>query len=337
MTLDSSKFAKTKKLAAKIKDAGTRQASDVAKASDLTYFWAWAELSHSVSESYPIQWELILDFVVTHLEGKLPQEVEKALIEKKVKGKPGRHKLKTVRRRVSTLSWKHKELGFFGDQNFARHHEIVEVLKKAANQAVHKSKASKAVGKDALKTVLASINDDTSGIRDKAIMSVAWASGRRRSEVNRLRIEDIKQNQLTYYIFSLSSLKTSKSSDDLLEFKVTGTVKRLLDEWLQAANITKGAIFRRVYKNGRVSENGLTDTQIYRIIKKRFSEANIDGWESITPHSLRSGFVTELGKQGGNAGDGMALTGHKTLTTFMSYYQAGEAESNTAADILDND
>jgi len=57
----------------------------------------------------------------------------------------------------------------------------------------------------------------------------------------------------------------------------------------------------------------------------------------MTPHSLRAGFVTELGKQGGNIGDGMALTGHSTLSVFMSYYQSGEAESNTAANLFDDE
>jgi hypothetical protein len=30
------------------------------------------------------------------------------------------------------------------------------------------------------------------------------------------------------------------------------------------------------------------------------------------------------------------MTGHKSLKTFMSYYQSGSAEENTAADMLDD-
>jgi integrase len=326
----------TKKLADKIKDKGTREASDIAKAGDLEYFWAWAELAHPITESYPIPWEVILNFIVTHLEGKLPKEVEKILVAKGVKRKPGRHKLKTVKRRVSSLSWKHKEMGFQGVKNSTRHHDITEVLKKAANDSKHRSKPSKAVGKNTLKEVLSTIDDKAIDIRDKALIALTWASGRRRSESNGLCIEDITEKKADYYIFELTMLKNSSSADDTLKFKVAGIAKTHLDNWLYVSKITAGPIFRRVYKNGRVGQNGLTDTQVYRIVKKRFSEAGIDNWESITPHSLRSGFVTELGKQGGNVGDGMALTGHKSLDTFMSYYQSGEAETNTAANLLDD-
>jgi len=331
------KTSKTHELAARIKDKGSRLATDRAKSSDLEYFWAWAKLSFNLTESYPINWEIILNFVVTHLEGELPENIEKTLVANKIKQTFGRHKLKTVKRRISTLSWKHKELGFFGEENQARHHEITEVLKKAGNDISHKATASKAVVKDTLKQILSTIGDSNIDIRDKAIIALAWASGRRRSETNSLCIENIIERKAKFYIFELLKHKTSKSSEDSLKFKVSGSIKAYLDHWLKVSRIKKGRIFTHVNKNGVISNKPLSDTQIYRIIKKRFNEAAIDESDLMSPHSLRSGFVTELGKQGGNIGDGMALTGHKTLDVFMSYYQAGEAESNSAADLFDDE
>ena len=336
MTSKTTLSKKTKDLASRIKDKGARKASDMAKASDLEYFWMWAELAFEKNESYPIEWEMIFDFVVTHLEGEIPDEVERNMLASGMKKKPGKHKLKTVKRRVSTLSWKHKELGFKDDVNGAKHHEISVILKKAANDIRHKTKSSKAVVKTTLKKLLSSIDASNIGLRNRALISLTWSSGRRRSEANSLCIEDIKTDEPNYYIFELNKRKTSKSSDDTLKFKVSGQTKIYLDEWLKVSGITKGLIFRKVYKNGKIADTGISDTQFYRIIKKLCNEANIEGAENITPHSLRSGFVTELGIQGGNIGEGMASTGHTTLNTFISYYQAGETESNSTTDLLDD-
>jgi hypothetical protein len=40
-------------------------------------------------------------------------------------------------------------------------------------------------------------------------------------------------------------------------------------------------------------------------------------------HSLRSGFVTEAGRQNIPLGDTMAMTGHRSIQTVMRYFQTG--------------
>jgi hypothetical protein len=45
--------------------------------------------------------------------------------------------------------------------------------------------------------------------------------------------------------------------------------------------------------------------------------------------------VTEAGKQGIPLGETMALTGHKSVQTAMSYYHAGEITQSKAARLLD--
>ncbi|MCY1433547.1 Phage integrase family protein [compost metagenome] len=49
--------------------------------------------------------------------------------------------------------------------------------------------------------------------------------------------------------------------------------------------------------------------------------AGLDGdWAA---HSLRSGFVTEAGRQGVPLGEVMAMTEHRSVGTVMGYFQAG--------------
>ena len=56
----------------------------------------------------------------------------------------------------------------------------------------------------------------------------------------------------------------------------------------------------------------------------------------LSAHSLRSGFVTEAGKQGVGLGDTMALTGHRSVQTVMDYYQSGEVGNSRAARLMDD-
>ena len=52
-------------------------------------------------------------------------------------------------------------------------------------------------------------------------------------------------------------------------------------------------------------------------------------------HSLRSGFVTQCGRIGGSRHEAMVLTGHKSVTVFDGYYEAGNVINNTTARIFD--
>ena len=69
------------------------------------------------------------------------------------------------------------------------------------------------------------------------------------------------------------------------------------------------------------------------MVKRRCEKAGYDP-KLFSAHSLRSGFVTEAGKQGKPIGDVMELSGHKSVTTAMGYYQVGNLENNTAANLV---
>jgi hypothetical protein len=60
--------------------------------------------------------------------------------------------------------------------------------------------------------------------------------------------------------------------------------------------------------------------------------AGLDGdWAA---HSLRSGFVTEAGRQGVPLGEVMAMTEHRSVSTVMGYFQAGALLDSRASKLL---
>jgi hypothetical protein len=55
----------------------------------------------------------------------------------------------------------------------------------------------------------------------------------------------------------------------------------------------------------------------------------------LSAHSLRPGFVTESGRQDIPIGEAMALTGHRSVQTFIGYYRTGEVGDSAAARLMD--
>ena len=112
--------------------------------------------------------------------------------------------------------------------------------------------------------------------------------------------------------------------------------RKALRAWygaLIAQGITTGKIFRGI-RHGRIVE-GLRADAVRDIVRRRAKLAD-QPLGRLSAHSLRSGFVTEAGKQGIGLGDTMALTGHRSVQTVMDYYQSGEVGNSRAARLMDD-
>jgi len=71
---------------------------------------------------------------------------------------------------------------------------------------------------------------------------------------------------------------------------------------------------------------------IATIVKRRAAMAGLAG--DFGAQSLRSGFVTEAGKQGVPLPAVMAMTEHRSVASVIGYFQSGAAEDNPAARLL---
>ena len=67
-------------------------------------------------------------------------------------------------------------------------------------------------------------------------------------------------------------------------------------------------------------------------MKRRARLAGLEG--NYGAHSLRSGFVTEAGRQNVPMREAMAMTGHRSLATFLRYFQTGAVQHTKAANLL---
>lgn len=165
------------------------------------------------------------------------------------------------------------------------------------------SKQVAPITKDILQKMLLAAGDDLRGIRDKALLQVAYDTLCRRSELVDLMVQDITKNMSTNQQRNFLSIKLRKSKTDQnsqgkwLHLSELGGIA--LEEWLLAAGISEGPIFRGIDRGNRIGER-LGCGQIARIYKTLANKAqiNYDTIKNISGHSMRVGAAQDLLREG---------------------------------------
>jgi integrase len=323
--------------------AGTAANTVRSYRSALAYWSAWLQLRYgqALGDS-PLPDAVALQFILDHLARPLdngdwshllPASIDAALVAAKVKSKSGALAFNTVSHRLAVLSkWHQLNQWPSPSESIAVRTLLREARKAQSRQGVQVRKKT-AVVLEPLQALLATCTDGVRGVRDRALLLLAWSGGgRRRSEVVGLTVNDVRPLDADTWIYTLGATKTDTSGVSR-EKPLRGPAAKALTAWLEAAPAKSGPLFRRLYKGGKVSRNGLSGDQVARIVQRRAKLAGLEGdWAA---HSLRSGFVTEAGRQGVPMGEVMAMTEHRSVGTVMGYFQAGALLGSRASQLLD--
>ena len=97
---------------------------------------------------------------------------------------------------------------------------------------------------------------------------------------------------------------------------------RVLREWLTAAAIGQGPVFRGVNRHGRISSFGLHHDSMGTILKRAAVRAGIDP-TNIAGHSMRVGMATQAAMNGVAERDIAKTTGHKSRRILRRYIRTG--------------
>jgi len=310
----------------------------------MRYWAAWFGARYGQQMALPVQVPVVVQFIVDHaerstkagLEHQLPPAIDEALVEAGFKGKLGAPALNTLMHRVSVLSMAHH----LAKQSNPCVDPAVKALLGKTRKAYAKRNAlprkQRALTKEPLETVLETCDDSLKGKRDRALLLFAWASGgRRRSEVSEAVFENLHRGDEGGFLYTLASSKTKHDGKIRPEDvkPVVGSAAVALDVWLKASGITSGPLFRRILKNGKLGTNAISGAAVRDIVKARCAAAGVG--EGFSAHSLRSGFVTEAGRQNMPLQETMAMTGHRSVETVGGYFRAGAAQVSEVARMMD--
>jgi integrase len=190
------------------------------------------------------------------------------------------------------------------------------------------------------------MTDRLADTRDLAILLVAFASGgRRRSEVARLRAEQLNDEPavtldptdpmsaaLPCVSIQLGRTKTADADDESRVFLV-GPPVEALRKWLERSDIRKGPVFRAIDRWEALDERALTPQSINLIVKRRCAMAGLDPNE-FAAHGLRSGYLTEAARQGVALAEAMQQSQHRSVQQAARYYNEAERAQGKAARLL---
>ena len=311
--------------------------------SALRYWAAWYGLRYGAMVELPVATACVLQFIVDHAEritpkglvSELPTEIDQMLVQGGYKGKLGAMAHNTLVHRIAVLSKAHQLQQLKNPCHDPKVRELLSRTRKAyAKRGVQPQKKD-ALTKDPLQAILATCDGSLRGKRDRALLLFAWASGgRRRSEVTSADMQFLKRVNTTDFIYTLLHSKTNQSGVEQPENAkpVLGAAGIALHEWLQISGITVGPIFRRIRKGDHIGE-ALSPAAVRTIVKERCALAGIEG--DFSAHSLRSGFVTEAGRQNVPLAETMGLTGHQSVATVLGYFRSESTLNSRAARLFE--
>jgi len=322
--------------------AGTAANTVRSYTSALTYWAAWLQGRYGARlGDAPLPAAVALQFIVDHLARptdaglwahELPSTLDAALVAAGLKAHPGALAFNTVSHRLAVLASWHRVRGWDVPTDTAAVRTLLRQGRKAQVRHGVQVRQKTAVTVEPLRALLTTCTDGLRGVRDRALLLVAWSSGgRRRSEVVGLQITDVRPLEADTWLVALGATKTD-TSGQRREKPLRGEAAHALAAWLAAAPATTGPLFRRLHRGGRVGTTALTGDHVARMVQRRAQLAGLPGdWAA---HSLRSGFVTEAGRQGVPLGEVMAMTEHRGVGTVMGYFQAGSLLASRASTLL---
>lgn len=175
---------------------------------------------------------------------------------------------------------------------------------------------------DWLREMLEVLPDGLIGVRDRAILTIGFAGGFRRSELVALEADDVQFHPKGVELL-LRRSKTDQSGRGHIKAIAHGENPltcpvRSLEDWMELAVIHTGPIFRRVDRYENVAERGLTPQTVALIVKRTAKAAGLDP-RQFSGHSLRAGFVTAATMGGAGEAAIMDQTGHRSVEMVHRY------------------
>ncbi|MGI9282149.1 MAG: site-specific integrase [Endozoicomonas sp.] len=211
----------------------------------------------------------------------------------------------TLQRRLRAISWLHKTRGY-GQSNPAQHQLVTDTLKGLKRRRASEGKSNAPQQKAPARADAVSLMADhcdqgnIAGLRDRALLLVGFAASLRRSELVALEASDIvitPKGADIHIRKSKGDQEGMGATVSIIRGKAHCPVKALLD-WLEAAGIQNGPVFRRIRRGGSVDpEKALTDQSVALVIKRYCKAAGLNS-SVYSGHSLRSGMLTSAAENG---------------------------------------
>ena len=190
---------------------------------------------------------------------------------------------------------------------------------------------------DILRQILAPIGTDLAGLRDRALLLVGFAGALRRAELAAIRVEHLAPCERGLRL-TLPHSKGDRTGGGVTVAIPYGTTElcpvRALRRWQDAAEITEGAVFRRIWtpprgRDGRntplprVGRAAIDAGTVARIVQARAAAAGFDP-TALGGHSLKRGALSTGMDRGVHPTRLKQLGRHRSYAVLDVYLELGD-------------
>jgi integrase len=242
------------------------------------------------------------------------------------------HAISTLKQRLSAIASWHNEQGF---PDPTKAPIVKRVLKGIRALHPKQEKQAKPIQLVTLEAVdgylvdqidIAKHAEDTTHLlahlRNRALVLIGFWRAFRSDELCRLNVENIKIVRGEGMTFYLPRTKTEHS-----EHGVTYHAPMLSKlcpvnaylEWINYAGLTNGPVFRKISHWGQVSDKPMNPRSIVPLIRKLFTQADIEQAADYSSHSFRRGFASWASENDWDLKSLMSYVGWKNIQSAIKY------------------
>lgn len=244
----------------------------------------------------------------------------------------GQRAVATLQRHLTSISQAHQHQGHETPTTAP----VVRQTWKGIRRTFGTASIGKAPARTAeIRAMVATLDERTISIRDRALLLLGFAGAFRRSELVALNVEDLADT-VDGLVVTIRRSKTDQEGEGEQIGIPYGSDPatcpvRAYRAWVELAGISSGAIFRPVDRHGRIGEQRLSGRAVAEVVKRCAERAGLDP-DQYGGHSLRAGLITAAAEAGVAERDIMRQSRHKSVPVMRRYIRGATVwQANAAA------
>lgn len=249
--------------------------------------------AYSTIRAYKADFIQFIEFCEERNEGALPAK-PLSVVDFITQLSNGKRSSASIRRAICGISTIHK-LNRLEDPS--KDPDVALEMRRMHRKLGRSSRQACGINVDALDKLLLATDDSIRGIRDRALLLVAYDTLCRRSELVSLQVRDVKMNNKNGIESSSILLRKSKTDQDSTGkwLHLSPRAHRALIAWMKHLPENQGMLFCGLNRSFDLSLN-IGAGQINRIYKRIARKAGLDESEikRISGHSMRVGAAQDL-------------------------------------------
>lgn len=244
---------------------------------------------------------------------------------------------RTLALRLTALSQWHIHQGFVDPASTPTVRKTLAGIARTHGKPKKKAKALPLEDLERIVVHLASV-DTLKARRDNALLQLCYFGGYRRSEIVSLDVTYVAWEP-DGILITLPRSKTDQQGEGIIKAIPYGDgpccPATALRDWLDAAGIVSGPLFRPVSKWNEVGAESLHTSSVNTILEACAKLVQLDYVPQLSSHSLRRGMATSAHRAGADFRDIKRQGGWRHDGTVQGYIEeAGRFEENAARALL---